>query len=198
MLRAGLVSNNVNEVNRYDLGYALQILEGAAFKGHMKVMVALQRLGIDLDAVSGLTLYIACNGLNAGLCKYLLQLGASVKQNDDPMTKQHNRGVNMNPAVVQCARSLTSGGRSDDSFQAQVDGLSIVIALIDNGEDINQTDQMGNTVLSIVCSRSRFPMIVNFLLKNGALPHVANGKSDTPLHKTPCTFPAAPLPTKCY
>jgi len=198
MLRAGLVFNNVNEVNRYDLESALQIWEWAAFKGHMKVMVALQGMGIDLDAVSGLSLCIACNELNAGLCKYLLHSGASVnfRQNNDPMIKQHNRGVNMNPAVVQCARSLTLGRRSDDSFQAQIDGLSIIMALIDNGEDINQTDQMGNTALSIVCSRSRFPMIVNFLLKNGALPHIANGKGDTPLHKTPCAFPAAPLLTK--
>ena len=190
MLIAGLVFDNVNKID----GYALRIWEWAASKGHMNVVTILQGMGIDPDAKSGLALGIACYKLNAGLCKYLLHSGASVN-----LRQCSENGclwlVSENPAIVQCAKGIIHGITSNYNPQVKPNAFSIMEALIDYGEDINQTGQSGETALSIVCVNSNCQEMVMFLLNHGALPNIADKKGSTPLHKASQLI-QAPLLTK--
>lgn len=177
LLIAGLLFDNVNETD----GYALRIWEWAASKGHMKVVTILLGMGIDPDAGSGLALGIACYELNVDLCKYLLHLGASVN-----LRQCSENGClwlgSKDPAIVQCAKGILHGKISNYP-QAKQNAFSIMEALIDYGEDINQIGQNGETALSSVCVDSQCWELVMFLLNRGALPNIADKKGNTPLHK---------------
>ena len=186
MLREGLVFDSMVDGNDFNSEYALSIWEWAAIKGHVKIMVALQGMGMSLDAGSGLALRIACFESNADLCKYLLHSGASVNSPTAVYREgvRYSRDYHKNPAIVQCARGIVSKrGRGYESSLARMKALSIMKALVEYGEGINQTTQKGETALSIVCSGPYFQEIATFLLDNGALPNIADESGNTALHK---------------
>jgi ankyrin repeat protein len=58
--------------------------------------------------------------------------------------------------------------------------LNIATLLLDQGADVNATDQFGNTSLHLAV---RYPELVRLLLERGARVGARNAFGDTPLHR---------------
>lgn len=173
MLAHGLTFDNINHLR----GPALLMWRWAAFHGHLNVIIALQKLGMDIDLVSGIALCVACHNLDYSLCNHLVNSGAAVCL----------RPNGENPPIVECARGARDIAATEP--QHSEDALSIMEVLLNKHADVDQAGRAGRTALSICCGRQTLGRLARFLLDHGADPDTADEDGNTPLHY------AAPLDT---
>lgn len=95
------------------------------------------------------------------------------------------------PAVKEAAKPIkpkkSSEPKMDTLFSAAVNGqLATVMRMLDEGQDINQQDDEGNTALAWASLRGKSG-VVKYLVEHNANPNLPNTKGLTPLHQA-CLF----------
>ncbi|KAL8670628.1 MAG: hypothetical protein Q9168_004839 [Polycauliona sp. 1 TL-2023] len=172
LLASGLTFDDTNNSHEFAMlrGPAGLMWRWAAVHGHLKVVIALQELGIDVDIDSGIALGIACHNLDRNLCEHLVNSGAA-------SNLQANGG---DPPIVQCA----IGARDvlQRKPQHEIDAIFIVKTLIAKNADIIQPGHRGRTALSICCTLSVLKGLAYYLLECAADPEIADEDGNTPLH----------------
>jgi ankyrin repeat protein len=82
--------------------------------------------------------------------------------------------------AVPPAVALTVTARPALLWAAEHGLIAIATLLLDQGADVNATDQFGNTSLHLAV---RYPELVRLLLERGARVGARNAFGDTPLHR---------------